>query len=96
MTNFLVEKAAAERFKIGLYYLPPDVANGNAIERATVTVTPAGLTLAGDPTIIAQQVMQMIAGGEAGTEYLVQFRIETTDGSILESPNHDAIRVRVI
>jgi len=96
MTQFIIEKTPPEKFKIGLYYLPPDVDDINIILTATVLVTPDGLTLDGDPVISGQQVMQMMYGGIPGTVYLVQFTVTTLDGSIYCSPNHDAILVRVI
>jgi len=96
MTQFIVEKAVAEKFKIGLYYWPPDVDNENIIVGATAAVTPSGLTLDGDPVVSGQQVMQMMHGGTAGVDYLVQFTVTTFDGSIYASPDHDAIIVRVI
>jgi hypothetical protein len=96
MTQFIVEKAAAEKFKIGLYYWPPDVTATNAIVTATATVSPSGLTLDGDVAISGPQVLQMMHGGASGATYLVQFTITTMDGSIYASPDHDAILVRVL
>lgn len=96
MTQFIIEKAVAEKFKIGLYYSPPDVTETNTIIAATAVVTPEGLTLDGDVVISGQQVMQMMHGGTSGATYLVQFTITTTDGSIYCSPDHDAIIVRVL
>ena len=96
MTQFIIEKTPPEKFKIGLYYLPPDVDDTNVILTATVLVTPDGLTLDGDPVITGQKVMQMMHGGISGTTYLVQFTVTTLDGSIYCSPNHDAIIVKVM
>ena len=96
MTQFIIEKAAAEKFRVGLYYWPPDVGEGNAIVGATAVVTPNGLILDGDPVIFGQRIMQMVYGGVAGTDYLVQFTVTTSNGSIYASPDHDAIIVRVI
>ena len=96
MTQFIIEKTPPEKFKIGLYYLPPDVDDINIILTATVLVTPDGLTLDGDPVITGQKVMQMMHGGISGTTYLVQFTVTTLDGSIYCSPNHDAIIVKVM
>jgi hypothetical protein len=95
-TQFFVEKAPAEKFKIGLYYWPPDISATNVIVTATAVSTPAGLTLEGVVAISGQQVLQMMSGGTSGALYLVQFTITTTDGSIYASPDHDAIYVRVI
>jgi len=96
MTQFIIEKTLPEKFKIGLYYLPPDVDDTNVILTATAVVTPDGLTLDGDPVITGQRVMQMMHGGISGTTYLVQFTVTTLDGSIYCSPNHDAIIVKVM
>jgi hypothetical protein len=96
MTQFIVEKAANEKFKVGLYYPLLDVNAENAIIAATAVSVPEGLTLDGDVVISGQQVMQMMHGGAVGEAYLIQFTITTTDGSIYCSPNHDAILVRVI
>jgi hypothetical protein len=96
MTQFIVEKAAVEKFKIGLYYWPPDVTTANAIVTATAAVSPSGLTLDGDVVISGQQVMQMMHGGVSGATYLVQFTVTTMDGSIYASPDHDAILVRIL
>ena len=96
MTQFIIEKTPPEKFKIGLYYLPPDVDDINIILTATVLVTPDGLTLDGDPVISGQQVMQMMHDGISGTTYLVQFTVTTLDGSIYCSPNYDAIIVKVM
>lgn len=38
----------------------------------------------------------MMHGGKAGSEYLIQFSVSTTDGSLYCNPNFDAVRVRVI
>jgi hypothetical protein len=95
-TQFYVEKASVERFKIGLIYWPPDVTTANAIVTATAASTPAGLTLDGAVGISGATVLQTILGGTSGTTYLVQFTITTTDGSIYASPDHDAIAVRVL
>jgi len=96
MTQFIVEKAAAEKFKIGLYYWPPDVDAANAIVTATAVSTPAGLTLDGAVVISGERVMQMMHGGVSGATYTVQFTVTTTDGSIYASPDHDAIIVKVM
>jgi hypothetical protein len=96
MTQFIIEKAVVEKFRVGLYYMPPDVNETNIILTATAAVTPADLTLDGDVVISGQQVMQMMHGGEAGTTYLIQFTVTTSNGSIYCSPDHDAILVRVI
>ena len=96
MTQFIIEKAVAEKFRIGLYYYPPDVAENNQILTATAAVVPADLILDGDVVISGSQVMQMMHGGTAGVVYLIQFTITTSNGSIYCSPDHDAILVRVI
>ena len=96
MTQFIVEKAPPEKFKIGLYYWPPDVDATNTIITATAVATPTGLDLDGAVVITGQQVMQMMHGGAVGQDYMVQFTITTSDGSIYASPDHDAIIVRVI
>jgi len=95
-TQFFVEKAHMEKFKIGLYYWPPDVSATNTISTATAVSTPAGLTLDGAVAISGSQVLQTISGGTSGALYLVQFTITTTDLSVYCSPDHDAIYVRVI
>jgi len=96
MTQFIIEKAVVEKFRVGLYYMPPDVNETNIILTATAAVTPADLTLDGDVVISGQQVMQMMHGGTAGVVYLIQFTITTSNGSIYCSPDHDAILMRVI
>ncbi|MCJ7643292.1 MAG: hypothetical protein MUP28_02295 [Candidatus Aminicenantes bacterium] len=96
MTQVIIEKAPAEKFKIGLYYRPPDVDDTNTLVSATAVSTPAGLTLDGDPVVSGQQVLQMIAGGVTGKDYVVQFTVLTSNGSSYCSPNHEAIIVRVL
>jgi hypothetical protein len=96
MTQFFVEKAFAEKFKIGLIYWPPDVDAVNTIVSATATVSPAGLLLDGDVERSGSQVLQMISGGTSGVLYTVQFTVTTLDGSIYASPDHDAICVRIL
>ncbi len=96
MTQYFAEKAAAEKFKVGLIYWPPDVEVGNAIVSATCAVTPAGLLLDGAVAISGNRILQMMSGGSSGAIYLLQFTVTTEDGSIYASPDHDAIMVRVL
>lgn len=95
MTQAIVNKAPAEKFKIKLTYWPPDVTAANQIVSATATVSPLGLTLLGAVEIDGNDVLQMIEGGAAGVDYLVQFAITTTDTSHYANPDYDAILVRV-
>ena len=96
MTQKFVDKAVLEQMRIWIYIRKPHLMDGETILTATAAVTPADLTLDGDVVISGQQVMQMMHGGEAGTTYLIQFTVTTSNGSIYCSPDHDAILVRVI
>jgi hypothetical protein len=95
-TIFVVEKAVAEKFEIGLRYWPPDIRVGQTITAVEISVVPTGLGLDGDPTIDGLEVKQMVYGGMAGVRYVVQFKITTSIGYIFENPQYDAITVRVV
>ena len=94
-TQKYVEKAVAEQIRVRLYYRKPQLEDGETILTATAVSTPTGLTLVGDCVITGGRVEQVVSGGAAGKEYLVQFTITTSGGDTYCHPDYDAIIVRV-
>jgi hypothetical protein len=78
----LVYKKVAEKFEVGFYFSPPDLASGETISTCTAAVLPTGLTLTGSCVISGSQVTQIISGGTAGVEYVLTFTITTSAGRI--------------
>lgn len=94
-TQKFVEKAVAEQIRVRLYYRKPQLDDGETILTATAVVTPVGLTLVGDVVILGGRIEQVVSGGTAGKEYLIQFTITTSGADTYCHPDYDAIIVRV-
>ena len=94
-TQKYVDKGTLEQMRIRLYYTKPQLDDGETILTATAVSTPSGLTLVGNVGISGGTVEQMISGGTAGKEYLVQFTVTTSGGDTYCNPDYDAIIVRV-
>lgn len=60
-----------------------ELASGEVITTATVTSTPAGLTI-GTPTTQDAVVQIRVSGGSAATVYSVTCKIDTNQGNTLE------------
>lgn len=91
----VVRKDPIERYPIGLRYRFPDLSPGETISVAEVSVSPAGLILAGSPIIEGNEVTQIVEGGSSGIEHTVRFKITTSTGKIFSHPDIDVIKVRV-
>ena len=96
MTRPIVTKSVNDKFAIGLQYQAPDLEVGQTILNAEASVSPLGLELIGDVNIEGSIVSQLIAGGVAGKDYSVLFKIATSAGYVYNSPGKDSILVRVI
>jgi len=85
MSQPIIEKYNSERFKIGLQYFPPDLPDGETIDKVDVGVYPLGLMLEGDSEIDGNTVKQMIGGGKRLTNYVITFNVEISTGNSFEN-----------
>lgn len=60
------------------YDIPCDLAEGDSLASATVSVTPAGLTV--NEVIVGSKVKLWVEGGTSGVTYKVEVTITTTLG----------------
>lgn len=92
---FEVEKKPDEKFAIGLKYTAPDLAEGESLVSAVVTITPSGevdnLAKVGSVVVATDNISQMVEKGADGNEYTVIFKTTTSIGHVYE----DAILVAV-
>lgn len=96
MPRPIVTKGVSGRFEVGLEYQAPDLNEGETITNVVVTISPAGLTAEGAPTISGSMVLQEISGGVAGQNYTVLFEVTTSAGFIYNNPKKESILVKVI
>lgn len=80
MAQPIFYKKVDESYPIGLIYSAPDLASGETISSAVVTVDPTGLSLDGAPVSSGAKVSQSISGGILGKRYTLKFKVTTSVG----------------
>ena len=73
------------------YDIPYDVTEGDSVQSAVATVTPAGLTVQPPLVIPGNKVKLWVSGGTSGVTY----KVEVTTTSTLGRVKQDELRFRV-
>ena len=87
MSLAIIKKRPSERFPVGFRFSEPELADGETVISAVVSITPneaGGLEKLGDPEIGADTAVQVIDGGVDGHDYYVKFIVTTSVGNIYE------------
>jgi hypothetical protein len=87
MSVATLKKRPSERFPIGFKFSEPELAEGETVVGAEVTVYPieaGGLEKLGDPVITEDTAVQMVDSGVDGHDYYVKFLVTTSVGNIFE------------
>lgn len=87
MSVATLKKRPVERFPIGFRFSEPELADGETLVSAIVTITPVevgGLQKLGNPVIDDDTVSQVVYSGLDGKDYYVKFVVTTSVGNIFE------------
>ena len=87
MSVATLKKRPSERFPIGFKFSTPELADGETIVSAVITITPVesgGLSKLGSAVIDTDTVTQVVEGGIDGNDYYVTYIVTTSVGNIFE------------
>lgn len=92
---YSIEKKPNEKFPVGFSYSAPDLDDGATISECIVTIASTDsenlLLKSGAPIINGTEVAQVIYGGKVNFDYVLTFKITTSEDNIYE----DRLTVKV-